>query len=136
MEAERRNGGLGADSSEGEIGKEGLVLQDLGVEESDDRRIGDEIEHDGGFGGIEAWTRKCIMDRRNKILFAFERSIEHCQLPWCENRSPPSPSSVASMANEQQQRRTIDNNRDGVRLEGNRFGFWFENIWGSCGNDR
>ena len=58
IEAERRNGGLGSDLSEKESGKEELVLQDLGVEESVDRRIGDEIEHDGGFGGIEALARK------------------------------------------------------------------------------
>ena len=87
IEVERRNGGLGTDSSEGGSRKEEFVLQDLGVEESEDRRIGDEIEHGGGFGGIEALSRKCIMGRRD--IFPFERSTEHCQvphrqLPWCE----------------------------------------------------
>ena len=52
VEAEQSNGGLGTDSSEEESRKEDFVLQHLGVEESEDRRIGDEIEHDGGFGGI------------------------------------------------------------------------------------
>ena len=69
IEAERRNGGLGTDSSEEESGKEEFVLQDLGVEESEDRRIGDEIEHVGGFEGIEALIRKCNMGRRELSLF-------------------------------------------------------------------
>ena len=64
VEVDWRNGGLGMDSSK-EAGKEDFVLQDLGVEESEDRRIGDEIEHEVGFGGIEALTRKCIMDEEH-----------------------------------------------------------------------
>jgi len=42
VEVDWRNGGLGMDSSK-EAGKEDFVLQDLGVEESEDRRVGDEL---------------------------------------------------------------------------------------------
>ena len=99
VDVDWRNGGLGMDSSK-EAGKEDFALQDLGVEESEDRRIGDEIEHEVGFGGIEALTRKCIMDKKNMFLSTFESSIDHCQLPWCEIPSSASTSSVAPITNE------------------------------------
>ena len=83
IEAERRNRGLGTDSSEEESGKEEFVLQDLGVEELEDRRIGDEIEHDGGFGGIEALIRKCIMDRRNIFYLRDPLNIVDCHIVKC-----------------------------------------------------
>lgn len=127
VEVDRRNGGLGMDSSK-EFGKEEFVLKDLGVKESEDRRIGDEIEHKVGFGGIEALTRKCIMDKRNMFSFTFETSIDHCQLPWCEipSSTSTSTSSVAPITIERQQRRTMgSNNENDVRFEGNRIGVCF-----------
>ena len=124
------------DSSK-EAGKEDFELQDWGVEESEDRRIGDEIEHEVGFGGIEALTRKCIMDKRNMFSFTFESSIDHCQLPWCEISLLTSTPSAAPITNERQQRRTMgSNDENDVRVEGNGIGVCFENTSGSCGNNR